>query len=193
MFRLANRLTSHSHSRPRKSSAPLTKDHNASFSGDVAFHQVLVTSVSIQRSSPVRAARAKHTQGIKPSDRENKDGPYLVDHVRQQTLHLIVLQPPLLGPTAQPNRRPEFSNRNPRPAHRRRAFLLGHLEASGKENLPKQVPQRDVAAALEGQVDAALDELVLAGGEGGIEAGEIGASDAAAQGGEEGAETWVGA
>lgn len=119
-------------------------------------------------------------------------GSYLVDHVRQQTLHLIVFQPSIFRFAAQPNRCSKLGNRDSGPAYRWSSFLFCGNKSSGEEDLPKQVSQCDVTAALECKVDATLDKLILTSGESGVEAGQIGASNATGQWGEEGAETWIG-
>ena len=116
---------------------------------------------------------------------------YLVDHICQQTLYFIVFQPPVFHFTAQPYRCSEFSNRDSRPAYGWSSFIFSFFEASGEENFPKQVTQRNVTAALEGKIYAALDEFIFTSGESCIEPGQVGSSDAAAERGEKGAETWI--
>jgi hypothetical protein len=120
---------------------------------------------------------------------------YLIDHIRDQTLHLICVQPLAIAlPHSQPNRSIKLHQRDPRPADPilLRLALLEGLVPARDEHLAQQVPERDVAASLEGQVDPAFDELGLASGERGVEASEVAALDAGAQRGEELLEARVG-
>lgn len=125
---------------------------------------------------------------------DGKRATYLVNHIGNKTLHLVTLQQlaPLL-PHPQPNRSAKLRNRHARPAYaiRLRLALLQRLVSARDEHFAQQVTQRDVAAALERQVNAALDELGFACCERRVEAREVAALDACCEGREEALEAWV--
>lgn len=68
--------------------------------------------------------------------------------------------------------------------HRRlyRLTLPQRLIPTRQKDLAKQVAHGDVAGPLQRQIDAALDGVGLARDQGGVEAGEVAALDAAAEG-----------
>jgi hypothetical protein len=102
-----------------------------------------------------------------------------------------VFQPSIFHFTAQSNCCSKLGNGDSRPAYSWSSFLLGRFKSSGEEDFPKQVTQGDVTAALEGEVDTALDKIILTSRESGIEARQIGFPNATAERGEEGTETWI--
>ena len=93
---------------------------------------------------------------------------YLVYHIRQQTFHLVALHAIGLPTASQPDGRNEFLQWHPRPPDP--LAILSFLEPAREKDLSQQVPQRNVPAPLESEVDAAFDHLVFARGKGGIEA-----------------------
>lgn len=101
---------------------------------------------------------------------------YLINHVRQEALHLIRIS--LIPIALKVNSRLELRDRDSRPPQRRRP-LPRLLEPPSDEHLPEEVPHGDVAAALQREVDALLDEGVLALLEGDVEVVEGAAADAA--------------
>lgn len=125
---------------------------------------------------------------------------YLVDHIRQQTLHFISIHG--VGGHAvrtsftfrtKPNRCRKFVHRDPGPPHFSVISLafFGFIEATRDEDLAKQVSQRNVPASLEGKVDATLHKFSLARLQGGVKSSEIAAFDSAGQWCEEGLQSWV--
>lgn len=84
---------------------------------------------------------------------------YLVDHIRHHTLNLIPLHRLLAAQTYSGNKLVDGDASTPHP---RTALHLGLLEPASKVDLAQEVAQCNIAASLQGQVDAALDELVPA-------------------------------
>lgn len=103
----------------------------------------------------------------------------LVNHVCQQTLHLIPLNLTLAF-TLEPNSSHKLQQRDSSASNPSLALLPSLLEAARDENFPKQIPQRDVASAFQSQIYPALDEFVFARTQRGVEAGEVAATNAAA-------------
>ena len=83
---------------------------------------------------------------------------YLVDHVGQETLHLIVVNG-LMAPKADGGS--ELGDGDSGSSDLWRPFRLGFLESTSEKNFAQQVAQGDVSPALQREVDAALDELVF--------------------------------
>ncbi len=83
---------------------------------------------------------------------------HLVNHVGQQALHFVVVNL-FLAPEA--DRGGKLSDRHAAAADWLLP-LLGLLKSPCDEYFPEEVAQRDVAAAFQCEVDAALDKLVLA-------------------------------
>ena len=84
---------------------------------------------------------------------------HLVNHIRHHTLNLIRVLHLLAAKAYSSNK---LDDGNASAPHPRTALDLGLLEPTGKKDLAQEVAQRNVAASLQGQVDATLDELVLA-------------------------------
>lgn len=118
-------------------SAVLGEDDDAVGAGDVAFHEVLFASMD-ELIVKIEGCRSKI---------------YLVYHIRNQTLHLILLQPspfhvhlhPLpchIMTLPHPHSGPELIDLDPRPP------LPLFVFPSSQEDLPEQVSEADIAAAL---------------------------------------------
>lgn len=101
---------------------------------------------------------------------------HLVNHVGQQALNLVIVNLLLASET---NGGGKFSDGYAAWANRLLPILA--LEAAGEENLAQQVTQRNVAAPFQREVDAALDELVLAFLESKVERVELALLDTAAE------------
>lgn len=84
---------------------------------------------------------------------------YLVNHIRHQALNLIRLKR-LLAPQTYSGSK--FGDGDASAPHPRTALHLGLLEPASNKDLAQEVAQRNVAATLQGQVDASFDELILA-------------------------------
>ena len=117
----------------------------------------------------------------------------LVNHIRHQTLHLIPFNHPTFAvtTTSKPHRSHKLLQWNSRPSNP--SFtLFALLEPACDEHFAEEIPQRNVASALQSEVDAPFDEFVLAGEQRGVEPGQVAAPDAGAQWGEEGVQLWIG-
>lgn len=64
---------------------------------------------------------------------------YLINHIRQQTLHLIVLHPSPISTTPQPNSGNKLMQRNSCPSDPL-SPLSCLLEPAREENLPEKIP-----------------------------------------------------
>lgn len=72
---------------------------------------------------------------------------YLIDHVRQKAFHFITIHRLF---TSQTDGCPEFSDGDAGPSHRWCVGVLRFLKAACNKDLPQQVSEGNVAAALEG-------------------------------------------
>lgn len=109
--------------------------------------------------------------------RGKRDNTHLVYQIGDQTLHLIILQPVNIPtvttsiPIAQLHGRREFINSDPRPPDP----LI--VNSRSKKNFPKQIPQAYVPPALQSEIDATFDELVLSTCKGFVEGGKGAGAD----------------
>ncbi len=118
------------------------------------------------------------TAGRPPSNKISCAGlTNLVNHVRQQAFNLIIVDP-LLAAEADGGRK--LGDRDAAAADRLLS-ILSFLETARDKYLPQEVAQRNIAAALQRQVDAPLDELVFPFLEGEVELVELAPLDASAE------------
>lgn len=101
---------------------------------------------------------------------------YLVYHVCQKTLNLVGVG--AISPAHEVNGCLELRNGNSSSADGRCARLLGFVVSACDENLAEEIPQRNVATTLEGEEDAAFDQLVLIFKHRVVEAFEVASLDA---------------
>lgn len=107
---------------------------------------------------------------------------HLVNHIRQQTLHFVTLHGLL---AAQVDAGMELINRDPGTSSWWLGGISRFFETAGDVDFAEEVAECDVAATLQGQINAALDEFLLTSGEGSVKASQVAALDTAAEGEEE--------
>jgi hypothetical protein len=113
---------------------------------------------------------------------------HLIDHIGQQAFNLVIVD---LFLTAEADGGCELGNWHAGAANGLLPFLC-ILKATGNEDLPQQVAQRDIAAAFQRKVNASLDELVLALLKGEVKLVELAPLDAPAERQEELLQPWIG-
>ena len=106
---------------------------------------------------------------------------HLVDHIGQQALDFVAVD---LFLAAEADGGGKLGNWHAGAASRRLPFLC-LVEAAGEEDFPQEIAERNVAATLQSEVDAALHKLILAFLESEIELVELSPLDAPAEGHEE--------
>lgn len=130
------------------------------------------------------------TTRLVPSDSPAENAvTHLVYKIGQHAFRMVNIQRrSLISVRTDPQRCSELGNRDTGSANGRLAFF-GLVEAARDEDLAEQAAQCDIPSPFESEVDASLDELVLSGHHGCVEAYKVALLDAVAERTEQGFQT----